>query len=171
MNKKNLLVATFLGLALSFSAQAATQKIATVDPREILSKLPQTEAVSQKLKSEFTERQEKLKLLSKEINDLQEKGKRDAPTMSSTEVTQLSRDIEAKVNAFKLDEKSFKEDFQRRQKEELYKLQTQIFNAIDAVSKKSSYDLVLAKEVVLYGSESSDISDEVLKFMLDNKKP
>ncbi len=167
--KTKILLVAILGMFFSIAVQAAEQKIAIVDPRLVLSKLPQAEAVSTKLKNEFSERQEKLKLLSEEITALQTKGQRDAPTMSESEVTNLQRQLESKISSFKLDEKSFKEDFTRRQKEELRKLQTKVFEAINAVSKQEGYDLVLAREAVFYAIDGADISNKVLQYISNSK--
>jgi len=167
MKIKILLVLTAI-FALSI-AGAAQLKIGVVNPQYILSKMPQKEIVSQKLKSEFGPRNTELLNLRKKINDLRKRIQRDSTTMSPSEITKLERQGQSMVSDIKLKEAAFKEDIQRRQREELQKLQGRIGQAINAVGKRDNYDIILRRDVVMYGKQAFDISPEVLKLITDLK--
>src|SRR5690348_15315650 len=75
-------VATIAGVALSFSANAQTNlKIGVVNIGKLLDGAPQSQAVSEKLKTEFAPRQNEVLKLGKELQDKQDRFQKDQAVM------------------------------------------------------------------------------------------
>ncbi len=166
-----LLSVMLVSLASTPSLQAADLKIGYVNTKTISQKLPQSKAIIKNIQSEFKERFEKLQKIDEEIKALQQKGQKEGPTMSTSAITALKRDIEQKISQLKLADTNLKEDIQNRQKEEFLKLNVRIGQAIEAVAKRDSFDLLLYKSSILFANKSKvlDVSEDVIKIMTDPK--
>lgn len=160
------LVLAVLALALfTGTSYAAEMKIGVVDVRAVISNTPQRETIKVTLQNEFKDRGASLKALEDEINKMEEQRRNDAPTMSGQQMTDLIRNIEAKVADFKLKEKALQEDFKRRNEEEQRKLLILTKKAIDQVSAKEGLQLVLQAESAAFVDQKLDISNKVIALM------
>ncbi len=166
-----LLSVMLVSLASTPSLQAADLKIGYVNTKTISQKLPQSKAIIKNIQSEFKERFERLQKIDEEIKALQQKGQKEGPTMSTSAITALKRDIEQKISQLKLADTNLKEDIQNRQKEEFLKLNVRIGQAIEAIAKRDSFDLLLYKSSILFANKSKvlDVSEDVIKIMTDPK--
>jgi len=152
------------------SVQAADLKVGYVNTKTISQKLPQSKTIIKNIQNEFAEKFEVLQKLDGDIKALQIKGQKEGPTMASSSLTALKREMDQKISQLKLQDANLKEDIQRRQKEEFLKLNVRIGQAIEAVAKRDNYDLLLYKSSILYvNSNISDVSEDVVKLMTDPK--
>ncbi|WP_295299859.1 OmpH family outer membrane protein, partial [Thiolapillus sp.] len=78
-------------LSLSGAAVSAT-KIAYVEVGKVLQESPQVKAVKEKIRKEFSKRDDQLVSEQKKLKKLKEKLKRDGSIMSDAEVKRLERD-------------------------------------------------------------------------------
>lgn len=153
------LFALMLGQA---GAAAAEYKIAFVEVPRLLRDAPQVEAVRDKLKREFSRRNDDLVAQQEQVAKLQEKFQRDAAIMSDAESKRLERDIVSRQRKLKASQTEFQEDLALRQNEELGKLRKVIGEVIVQVAKDDKFDLVLESGVV-YASDRANITDKVLE--------
>jgi len=160
---KNFIKTTAIALAVSASFTATAAGYAVVDTARIMQQLPQREAISKMLNQEFQPRAAELQRMQKEIVELDKKRQRDAALMSPQEQTDIMRKLEQLDAQIKLKGKAFKEDQQRRGQEEQGKLVGLLQNAIQAVSERNNYDLVVTKQAVLFAKPELDISDKVIQ--------
>ncbi len=165
------IITAILGIFLfTASIQAAEVKLGYASPNQILQKLPQTKLIFKKISDEFKDRQDELVALQKEIQTLQEKGQKEAATMAESEAIKLKREIESKYAKLKLGDQNLKEDVKARQNQELLKLKSRIYTAIQAVGKRDHYDLILPITALMFAGENvTDVSPEVIKTLTDPK--
>ena len=161
MNKFAVLLAAFS--ALSASVTAAELKIGVVDIREVVAKAPQREAVTEKLRVEFKDRIDGLKKMEGDIRAMQEKAKKDEPTMTEQQKVDAGRNIQAKISDLQLKDKAFKEDVQRRENEEQRALMGKINQAINAVAAKEGVSMVLTRDAVPYVQAQYDLTEKVIQ--------
>lgn len=161
MNKFILVLATVLSM-VSFSALAET-RIGTINTGFILSKAPQNDAIKQRLKSQFSGRQNEIKRLAESITKERESLMKNAATMSETQLTNKRRELEKKISDLQLKERNAKDDFQRASREEQQKLGSQIKKAVDAVAIRGGFNLILDRQAAVFSDVSvPDLTDQVL---------
>jgi outer membrane protein len=168
MNKRFILGAIAALLVTGFT-QAADLNIGVVNVRAVASQAPQRESIAGSLQQEFKERGESIKSLDQEIKDMQTKGQADILTMTDQQKIDLTRAIESKAANIQLLQKALQEDYKQRSSEEQNKLLILIKKAIDQVSVKESFDIVLQAESVAYISDRVDITKKVITLMADPK--
>lgn len=148
-----------------FSApQASEYKIGFVEVAKLLSQSPQIAAVRDKLKKEFSRRDQELLAQGKQIKTLAEQLQRDGAVMSEGEASRLEKDILSRRRKLKNAQSAFQEDLTLRQNEELQKIRKQIAEVIQSISKENKFDLVLESGVV-YASDRANITEQVLSRM------
>ncbi len=159
---KKLMTIAVIALGFSSAVQANTVKIGYVDVQYVMAKSPQRVAIAEKLKKEFKEPDEELKKLAGDFQKMQEKGKKDAATMSEQERLDLGRKLQEMEAKAKLKQKNLQEDMQRRSQEEQRLLYIEIQKAIKAVSEEEKYDMIVNREALLWASKATNLSDKVL---------
>ena len=170
LKKITLTLVTFITLSFVTHVHAVdNHKIAFVEVARILSQSPQIAAIRDKLKKEFSRRDEELLAQSKQIKSLSDQLKRDGKVMSDSELNRLEKDIITRRRKLKNAQTAFQEDLSLRQNEELQKIRKQIAEIIQTIAKEGKYDLVLESGVV-YASDRSNITDRVLDRMAQDIK-
>ncbi|WP_115717962.1 OmpH family outer membrane protein [Gallaecimonas mangrovi] len=161
--KKSLIGAVLaLGLTAGMAAPASAEtRIAVIDMGKIFQSLPQRQQVEEKLKKEFSDRIEDVRKLEKQMQDIQEKARRDSSIMTDTQKTDMSRKMEQLQADYKLKRKALDEDMRSAQEDERNKLLATIQDAVNKVAK-GKYDVVLQSGAVAYTSSNVDISDKVI---------
>ncbi|MRX28321.1 OmpH family outer membrane protein [Kangiella sp. HZ709] len=161
MNKVILVIASVLSL-MSFSAIAET-RIATVNTAYVQAKAPQNDTIGQRLKSQFSGRENEIKRLAETIKKEQENFTKNSATMSESQLTNSRREIEKKMADFQLKQKNAKDDFDKARRDEAMKLNSQIKKAIDAVAVKGGFNLVIERQAAVFTDVSvPDLTEQVL---------
>lgn len=161
--KSMVLTTAASGMLLTSSVMAAEQKIAVVDFQEIMGKIPQTAALMQSLEAEFKDDKAVIAQLEKDIKYYQEKKKRDGALMSAKEKEDLEVKVGALFQDYQVKGKALQQKAGQRQNEEQNKLIALIRQAVDNIAAKDNYDLVLAKQAVLFSKPKSSITDKVVE--------
>lgn len=162
MRKITLFGMLVLFLVTMSGAAFAASKIAYVEVGKVLQESPQVKAVKEKIRKEFSKRDDQLVSEQKKLRKLKEKLQRDASIMSEAEGKRLERDIIARTRKLKNAQSEFQEDLALRQNEELGKLRKVIAEVIVKVAKKGGYDLVLESGVI-WANDKINITKQVLK--------
>ena len=163
--KRLVITLTAIFSMVMFSAtNAADYKIGFVEVAKLLSQSPQVAAVRDKLKKEFSRRDQELLAQGKQIKTLAEQLKRDGAVMSESEAKRLEKDIISRKRKLKNAQSAFQEDLTLRQNEELQKIRKQISEVIQAIAKENKFDLVLESGAV-YASDRANITGLVLDRM------
>lgn len=155
------ILAVFLLLMSSMSLAAGN--IAIIDTNYIMAKVPQKDAINQKLKNEFSGREAELKRMGEEIEKERQDFLKNVTTMSESQAIETKRAIQKKISDFQLKEAAFKEDIEKRGREEQQKLGAQIRDAVEAVAKKGGYNMLIDRQAAPYiDSSVPDVTDQVL---------
>ena len=106
--KKLLAVFLFVAASMPLMANAET-KIGIINFGEVMAKVPQKDAINQKLKKEFSGRENELKRLGEEIETARTEYINNVATMSESQATEKKRAIQQKMSDFQLKEAAFKD--------------------------------------------------------------
>ncbi len=97
----------------------------------------------------------------KELRALEDQLVRDGAVMTEDQRFRLESDISSLRRKVRRSQVEFQEEFNLRRNQELSKLQRQVRQVIQDLSKAEGYDLVVS-DVVLYASPRIDITGAVL---------
>ena len=148
---------TVLVLALVPLASAtAAGKIGFVDLPRLLQDSPQRQDASARV------RKQKVETLATKAQALDAELKRNAESMSTSQLKKKERQLVSMQREIKREEQYFKEDLSLRNNEELVELQKVIFKTIEKVAKRDGYDMVFAEGIAYY-SDKVNITDTVLE--------
>jgi len=165
MNIIRLFAYTGFALALSIVAvgsASAAEKIGFVNLPKLLEGSPQRQAASERVEKEFATRKEKIENIATRIKATEADLKRNADTMSSSQLKAKERKMIALQRELKREQEYFNEDLSLRNNEELKELQNVIFQTIEKVAKREGYDLVLAEGIAYY-SDKVNITNLILE--------
>jgi outer membrane protein len=158
--KQKLLAVLILG-SVTLGASAAG-KLAFINPSIIIEKSPQSQAASQALKEEFSQREADLRALAKKIQGLEGRYQTDNAIMSAENKKKAEDAIVQSKRQFQFDQKSLEQDVQSRRGVLLQEIQRSVSAVIRKFGKKNGYDFIFT-EGVAYADEAVDITDEILK--------
>ncbi|MCP3697648.1 MAG: molecular chaperone [Aliivibrio sp.] len=165
---KKLVKAAALGAVLvsgSFFANAAEvgTKVGYVNMSQIVQQMPQREAVSEKLRTEFKDRIDELRSLESKIKDKVETINRDGELLGAKGKTKLEREIASLQSDYKLKAQALDEDNRRRQGEERQKLIMQVQQTVEKVANEEGYDMVVDAATLLWAKPEDNLSEKVIK--------
>jgi len=161
---KSLVITTAAsGMLLAGSAMAADQKIGVVNFQEIMSKIPQTAVVMQKLEAEFKDEKAVIAQLEKDIKYFQEKKQRDGALLTKKEKEQLDTDIATKYQSYQAKVAAFQQATGARQNEETTKIIAIVREAINGIAKSDKYDLILEQKAVVFSKPKASITNKVVE--------
>jgi len=151
-----------LCVALLHSATLwADLSIGYVDTARLMQEAPQVVVVEERLKAEFTPREQQLLSKQEELVQLEKQLKDDQGQLSTTQRRKLEREIRLKVSQLKFEQQEFREDQNLRRNEEIRTLQKVIRAAVIAVGDEKGFDMILT-DGVTYASPRIDITNAVL---------
>lgn len=142
--------------SLGFCAEV---KIGYVDVEKVFNSYKKTEDLNNKLRTDQRKTQEKIQKMMKEIEDLQKEMKILSPE---------SKKKKEKVLSKKRGElRTFAKHSHTELLKERERMMSEILQDIDKViqeeAKRGNYDIILDKRVLLYGNESLDITNKIIK--------
>ncbi|MDR9827549.1 OmpH family outer membrane protein [Vibrio sp. FNV 38] len=144
-------------------AAEAAQKVGFINTAQVFQSLPQREAVLQKLQNEFKDKADELKAIEANARTKMEKLQRDGELMSQEQVEQSRMEIAQLENEFRLKGQSLEQATARREGEEKQKLFMLIQDAVEKVSEKEGYDMIVDIQSVSYAKPEFNISEQVIK--------
>jgi len=159
-------ISLFVILLFVANVSYAELKVGVVNVAKVLQGSPQAKKAQNRMEKEFSPRKKHLESRVKEIIKLEEKLTRDASVMGESERRKLEKDIFDKKREAKRAQQEFKEDVSMWNNEEMGKIQRGVLDAIKALAKDESFDLVLMDGVqngVVYYANKIDVTDKVQK--------
>jgi outer membrane protein len=160
------LFASVMALSLAclapLSAAQAQMKIGVVDFRRLLGESPQIKALQATLDQEFDGRRRELLQLQSDLKAKDAKYQRDAAIMSEGDKNKAQKELLDGQRDFTRKQNEFKEDAERRQNEELDKIQRVLALEVEGFAKSQNFDLVIAKEVVLFRKDAVDVTSQIV---------
>jgi outer membrane protein len=140
----------------------AEGKIAIVDFNRLAQESPQGKAVQEAMRAEFAPRQRTLQAQAQSVKAKQERLEKDGATMSEDQRVRAEKELRDAERDFQRNQGEFQDDVSARRNEELSKLQRTLFEEVQSYAKSQNFDLVLAKDAVLYSSSNYDVTAQVL---------
>jgi outer membrane protein len=160
------LMASVLALSLAclapLSAAQAEMKVGVVDFRRLLGESPQIKSLQATLDQEFDGRRRELLQLQSDLKAKDAKYQRDAAIMSEADKSKAQKELMDGQRDFTRKQNEFKEDAERRQNEELDKVQRVLALEVETFAKSQNFDMVIAKEVVLYRKDAVDVTSQIV---------
>jgi outer membrane protein len=158
------------GLLMAGTVAAKEMKIAYVDVQAVAAKIPQSAAMQETIKNEFSQRIETVGKLEKDITFNIEKLRRDGPTMSEKQQEELKATVTSQRQQYEQLARPLDEEIRNRQAEERNKVLALIKAAIDVVAEREKFDLVLNSGAAVYAKPEFDISEAVAAQVSKAKK-
>ncbi len=158
-------IMTLLLLALVAVGAQAAGKTAFINSKVLLEQSPQAIKANTLLKEQFGGREQDLRSLAKEIQEMEQNYKRDAAIMSAEQKQKAEDSILQSRRRFQLAQQSLREDLQAMQRELLQGVQTEIRSAIRDYGEANGYDFIFTDASIAYASDAVNITDEILEIL------
>ncbi len=155
--KRFVFVAMLLAALPAFALE-----VACVDMKKVWEESKEIKAEKANLEKTLKKAQEDLKKKEAELKALQEKAMKDAPTMTEEAKRAMQEEFQKKY----LDFQELYQSSQKMLQEKDYTAQTSFIEKVKKIAteiaKKKGYDIVLAKDNVLFMQDKYDITQEVI---------
>lgn len=166
-NASLTLCGLLFGLAAAFPAMAEL-KIYSFRSQPILAASPQLKSAQAQL-PEFEKRKTDLEADAKKLQADAEKFQKERDMMSPDQVAKTTKDLQGRKVDIDYKGNQLQEEFDKRRREVLEKVQAAIGEAINAIAKEKGADLVVQDPA--YFSPAIDVTDEVIKRLQANSTP
>jgi outer membrane protein len=130
----------------------------------LLEQAPQAKDASSNLEKEFAPQQAELKTLASKLESKQNEYQKNKAVMSESQMLTKEREISMLTREIQRRRNDVQEMLNLRRNEELAKLQTLVNDAIKAIGKQQSFDLILY-EGIAYTNNRLDVTQDVLKHL------
>ena len=172
--KKSLIVLLFFFSFISYAQKG--QRVAYIDMNYILENVPEYVDAQSKLDSKISKWQQKLDVLSKEIETQKIDLSNEKSLLTKELIREYEEDILIKENELRRLQNAYfgptGDLFQLRN--QLAKpVQDQVYNAVQEIAVRKKYDFVLDKSsdlILLYSNNKFDISELVLNTIVKGRK-
>ncbi|HJN50448.1 MAG: OmpH family outer membrane protein [Pseudomonadales bacterium] len=147
-------------------------KIAVVDSQKAILQSVEAKRLLAQIEEEFKGEQKEIRDIDAERTTLLEKARKDGEVMSPPEQRKLQRQIESITNDLTYKTQKYQKEIVERQRELLAGFNQKMQDAIKAIVLSDDYDVVVAREAVVYASELYDITRKATEQLnaLDAKK-
>ncbi len=152
---------------VSAPALAEDFRVGVVNLELIMRESVQAVKAGDKLKKEFSVRDQEIKKLTKNMKDLEALLEKEGVTLPDTERRNKERELSNLNVSLQRLQREFSEDLNLRQNEELTVVLEHANKAIQTIAENEKYDLVLQEAV--FRNPNIDITEKVLKYMADEK--
>jgi len=172
--KRVLIILTILVHFASFAQKG--QRVAYIDMNYILENVPEYVDAQSKLDDKVKTWQQKLDVLSNEIELQKTDLSNEKSLLTNTLITEREEDIYIKEQELNRLQNAYfgpKGDLFQLRKQLATPVQDQVYNAVQEIAKRKRYDFVLDKSsdlILLYSNNKFDISEQVLNSIVKGRK-
>ncbi len=168
MKKLTLLVVCALFLA----TPALAQKIGFVDLQKALNMSTAGQKAKEEISGKFKSYQDELSSRQEELKKLKEDLEKQSILLSEDARAQKERDFQRKLKDFQRFAKDVEEELQQKDAFHTRQILEELQEIISSIGKKEGYTVILERteSSVLYGDESVDLTDQVIKELNSRKK-
>ncbi len=160
-------LAFVLGLgALGLAPLAGAElKIAVVDVQAAIGQTQEAQAFLEKVQESLEADLERIRELTAQRAEIEEKVQRDGEVMGEEERTRLSEDYERITSDLQYRTDTYQKAVNRRRNELFQKMGPGVQAALDDLVKLEAYDLVLPRNTVIYVNPKHDITRKVTEVL------
>lgn len=151
-----LITATVLCSQLAF----AQFKVGLVNTDRLFNESKMAQQAQNRLKSEFSGREQEVVNLGKKLQEMGKKFERDFPTLSDSQKAERQKSMVELDQQFQVKRNSFQADLAKRRSEELKRVLDKANTVVKSIAEKENFDLIL--EDAVYVKPQYDITDRVL---------
>lgn len=148
-------------LLVSTGLQARDFQVGVVNPGRVLESIPHTQEARERIEKEFAPRAREIKSQQREMQEIEEKLRRDSAIMAQSERDRLERELLRLKRSLKRDIDELREDRTLRESQELSELQSKIVEVIQTLGKEGKFDLILV-DGVIYADDSLNLTEKVI---------
>ena len=153
---------TLIILTLFSASLNAAGKTAYINSKVLLEQSPQAVAANAELQEQFGDREQSLRKLAKEIQQMEGTYKNDNAVMSADQKKKAEDNIVLNKRRFQFEQQSLKEDLQSKQRELLQKVQIEIKAIIEAYGRDNGYDFIFTDSSIAYASDAVNVTEKIL---------
>lgn len=146
-----------------FVATVASATVGVVDMEKIFHQSSQVQAINDSLSKQFTPRKNKILDAGKQLQADIQNYQKNKDVMSKDALTTLQSKIMQEENDVRQSQTQFQQDLYTAQTEQMNKLMDKVRDIVSSIAKKQNIDTVFLKNSVLYSSNDSDLTDQVIK--------
>lgn len=142
-------------------------KVAVINIQSAITGTAEGKQAAAELQSQFTPRQNELDTLRKKIDDLQNRMRNGATTLSDEEKARLQREGESATRVFQRKQQEMQDDANEAQRDVVDRIGRKMLEVIDKYSKENGYSVVFdisaQNTPVVYAANQNDITQEIVK--------
>ena len=158
-----------LGLmTVSAQVEEPPLRIAVVNLSVLLEKAPQSQAASNKLKAEYSAKEQQLEAEKNAIKPAQDTltNQIEAGTLNATDQLQQERDLRSRERTYNRNMEDFRDELRTARDLAMDSVQNVIFQAIEEVRAQQGIDLVFKENDYIAASKRVDMTDKVLAYLV-----
>jgi len=161
------LLLTSAAWAQGGAAAPAAGKVAVINIQSAITGTSEGKQAAAELQSQFTPRQNELDNLRKQIDDLQNRLRNGATTLSDEEKARLQRQGESLTRVFQRKQQEMQDDANDAQREVVDRIGRKMLEVIDKYSKENGYSVVFdisaQNTPVVYAANQNDITQDIVR--------
>jgi outer membrane protein len=146
---------------------AAPSKIAVINVQVAITSTAEGKQASAELQSQFAPRNQELENMRKQIEELQNRLRTGATTLSDEEKARLSRQGDQLTRSFQRKQQEMQDDAQEAQQEVVNRIGRKMLEVLDRYSKENGYGVVIDVSAqntpVIYNASQIDITQQIIK--------
>ncbi len=139
-------------LLLLYGATQQNAKIVFVDVNRVTQEYPKMVELNERYKADFQYYQNKLNEMTKEYENMQKSGASQA-------------DLEKKQQEILTRKQQYEQLLQNEYQPKMQQVIDEIAGKIDKYAKMMGYDYILNKQVLVYGDDAYDVTDQLIKYL------
>ena len=148
-------------------ASAAELKVGYVNTQRIFRDAPTAVKAQTRIEAEFSQRDQDLQRMAKQLQGLQETLEKNSVTMSESERRGKEKELNDLSREFQRRQREFREDLNLRQNEENAAIIEKANKAIKQLAENEKFDLIV--QDVVWVSPRLDVTDKIIKALSDGK--
>ena len=156
------------------AAAPAAGKVAVINIQSAITGTSEGKQAAAELQSQFTPRQNELDSLRKQIDDLQNRLRNGATTLSDEEKGRLQRQGETLTRVFQRKQQEMQDDANDAQRDVVDRIGRKMLEVIDKYSKENGYSVVFdisaQNTPVVYAANQNDITQDIVR-LFDQANP
>jgi outer membrane protein len=146
---------------------AAPSKVAVINVQVAITSTAEGKQASAELQSQFAPRNSELENMRKQIEDLQNRLRTGATTLSDDEKARLSRQGDQLTRTFQRKQQEMQDDANEAQQEVVNRIGRKMLEVLDRYSKENGYGVVIDVSAqntpVIYNAAQIDITQHIIK--------
>jgi outer membrane protein len=156
------------------AADAAPSRVGVLNIQIAITSSAEGKQASAELQSQFAPRQAEVENLSKQIDDLRNRLRAGASTLSDDEKARLAREGDQLTRALQRKQQDFQDDSNEAQREVIDRIGRKMLEVIDRFAKENGYAVIIdtssQNTPVLYAANQIDITQDIIR-LYDQANP